>query len=677
MKYNILPLTSVTLLLLLLITSASVYAQTPKTTEPDFRIQTEYRDDSLGRAIIPIPLEEMEYHRITANDNSSWGYGSRTGKIIIPLGKYKFLNPIDEHGMILAHKNGKEGFIDITEKVLIPFIYDDVGVFSTTPDGDLAPAIRNGKQGFINRRGEEVIPPEYDAASYVTYFYQPGAAILMKDGKFGVIDSRNNVLIPFEHEKIKWSDNRDYFIVTRGKDQWTAFSLDGRQLSDYTDYIVLSETNHSLPSADAKDLPILVTTEESERRLNSIYTDMNFLNSPMHIRDSIEASLGGDYAYMDKTQKMIVPFGVYDRAEPFGLGRKAIVARKGAYGLIDEKGKLVLPLEYDLIEHPVHYSHYANIFLATKGREVTVFDKDAQVVPVERIASYILWNGDIFITGQNGKVGLLDFSGQQTIPFAYDTLYHPRDGAYIARRGEKYGYIGPENEIIRPLEYRYIYSLKDGVALVDADGKVGMYNHEGDILILPFEYEAIHNTYYNTFEDEEPRFVVGKGGKVGTVDINNQVVIPIIYDALSGWVEYGPEAHFARLDGKYGLVSHEGEVIIPLEYDYVNIPLAGVIIVRKDEKYGVISWQNKEILPCIYERIFDDMPYFRYGEEEKDDKLVTLRDGVWSYFDLEGKVIQKDVPKEEILKHYDYRLEWGEPSNEEGFDMKEAKIIYR
>ncbi|MCS2383580.1 WG repeat-containing protein [Bacteroides thetaiotaomicron] len=60
-----------------------------------------------------------------------WGFKNKEGKIMIPPGKYSFLNPIDEHGMILAQKDGKEGYIDITEKVLIPFIYDNVGVFST------------------------------------------------------------------------------------------------------------------------------------------------------------------------------------------------------------------------------------------------------------------------------------------------------------------------------------------------------------------------------------------------------------------------------------------------------------------------------------------------------------------------------------------------------------------
>ncbi len=59
----------------------------------------------------------------------------------------------------------------------------------------------------------------------------------------------------------------------------------------------------------------------------------------------------------------------------------------------------------------------------------------------------------------------------------------------------------------------------------------------------------------------------------------------------------GPEAHFAKKDGKYGLISYEGQIIIPLEYEYVDLPVAGIIVVRKNGKYGALSWKNKEILP--------------------------------------------------------------------------------
>lgn len=649
-------------LFLLFSQQVATFAQT---NETEYKIHVEYTEHNIA-----VPLKDLVYQRIIAKDNSSWGYINREGQIIIPLGKYKFLNPIDGHGMILAHKDGKEGFIDITEKVLIPFIYDDVGIFSKKGDIDLAPVIRDGKQGFINRKGEMVIPMEYDAR-YVTYFHEPGAAILMKNGKYGVIDPQNNVIIPFEYDKIEWSDNDDYFIVSRGNNR-SSFSLDGRQLADFNDIIIISETYLGSQSPDNKNLPILITTKENQEAYDDLFSNIDYLHDTEQIRDSIEASFIRELAYVDKERKIIVPFGKYDHAEPYGLGRKAIVARKSIYGIIDEYGKPVLPIDYDFIERPSEYSRFADIFIAKKGSKVTIFDKNARVIPIEDIISYQHWSGDIFITDIHGKTGLLSYNGCQTIPFEYDTLYHSRHKGFIARKGDKYGYISRKNEIIRPFDYKYIYALSYGIAFVNTEGKVGLYDGKGN-LILPFEYEAIYNATY-TLEKDNPIYIVGKNGNVGTVDIHNQVVIPIVYDGLSGWVEYGPDAHFAKKDGKFGLISRKGEIIIPFEYEYVGLPAEGIIVVRKNGKYGAVSWMNEEILPCKYDRIIEDVDFWSFGDGKKESKLVGLRNDIWSYYDLTGKLIRKNVPEEEIMKYYNYIFEWGEPSNDEDFDMKEATL---
>ena len=141
------------------------------------------------------------------------------------------------------------------------------------------------------------------------------------------------------------------------------------------------------------------------------------------------------------------------------------------------------------------------------------------------------------------------------------------------------------------------------------------------------EYERDSTGVYILIENpEETKYIVIKKGKAGTIDIHNNVIIPIIYDGLSSWVENGPKAHFVKNKGKFGLISHEGRIIILIEYEYVGLPQASVIVVRKNGKYGAISWNNKEILPCIYDNIFDDIPDsdLRDEKDEKKGKLVTL-----------------------------------------------------
>lgn len=659
--------------LIFIVFSLSIFSIPLFCQNKGYTTHSEYTTDSTGK---PILQTGLKYQRIS--NNSSWGFKDTNGNIIIPLGKYSFLNPIDEQGMILAKKDGKEGFIDINGNVLIPFIYDDVGVFSECVG--LAPAAKNKKQGFINRKGEIIIPFEYDYTSYVRYFYEPGIAVLLKNGKYGVINAENKIIIPFIYAKIDFERGNEVIIAWQ-QEKWACFSTTGTQLSDFNNYEIVEKTPLGFLPKDSKNLPILVTTKENERYLANIKNSIEYRNARKKQRNFMIAEGGAKYAYLDKNQNFIIPFGVYDYADVFGLGRKAIVANKGKYGIIDEYGELVLPLEYDFVEQPSIYSNYASIFLATKQNAVTIFDEKLNVIPTTGIVSYLDNDGSIFVTNQENKKGLVNYKGKQTIPFLYDTLYQewsvPRVSGYIAKKDGFYGFISRDNKIIQPFKYSYIYVLDENAVYVDQNDKVGIYDKTGKILI-PFEYDAIYNTYYEhsvyktLFPTIKKIYIVERDGKIGTIDDKNNVIIPITYDGLSGWVEYGPEAHFVKNNGKYGIISYKGEIIIPIEYDYVGLPQNGIIQVRKNGKYGVISWKNKEILPCIYDKIILDIPWFEFGDKKQKPKIVVSQQNIWKYYDLNGKLLQSNVPLKEIKDKYDYIFNWGEPSNENyDFDLKQ------
>ena len=605
------------------------------------------------------------YCRISAKDNSSYGFINNKEEIVIPLGKYSFLNPIDRQGMILAKKEGKKGYIDIKENILIPFIYDNIGVFSDSQE--LAPAIQNQRQGFINRKGELVIPFEYDGGSRVSYFYDAGLAILQKDEKYGAIDVNNKIIIPFKYENIEWSNQIESLIATEST-ELTLFSLEGKVVSKYDNTEIVSNFSYNYNNPNTENLPILLKKNDSQTLLNSITSDIKYQNGSKRVKDSLMLQAKNEFAYIDKKGNWIVPFGKYNTAKPFALGRKAIVARDRLYGIINEYGNEVLPLEYDFIEQPSENSRYADIYIATKGKKVTILDSNLNIVPLKDIVSYIDRDGYLMVSDKNNKKGIVNYLGEQIIPFEYDTLIRYSQTHFIAKKGSSYGYITNDNELIKPFDYRYIYTLHGGLAFVNQKGKVGLCDDEGKT-IVPFEYDAIYNTWYEKRVSKTNAYIVVKDGKVGTIDSNNKTIIPLIYEALSGWIEYGPEAHFARKDGKYGLVSHRGEIIIPIEYEYVGLPSKGFIKVRKNGKYGVMTFTNEEVLPCIYDKLILDIPFFDFYNEE-DPKIVVCKDGKWSFFDIKGNLQQENITQEEIVKKYGQNIlqNNNEPSNE-GYDF--------
>ena len=633
-----------------------------------YRVHYEYTTDSTGKSIIKTGLK---YH--TISNDSTFGLIDSSGNIIIPLGKYNSLNPIDKQGMILAKKGGKEGFIDINENILIPFIYDELGIFSDCDS--LAPAAKNKKQGFINRKGETIIPFEYDYDYSVSYFYEPGIAVLVKNGKYGVINAENKIIIPFIYDDIDFSSYRkNDFVVAWKQEQWACFSTDGKQLSDFCDYEILDGASLSHLPINCKNLPMLVTTKENEKSLSEFHDRNKYRNATKKTEQFMEAQLGISYAYLDKYLNMIVPFGVYDYADVFGLGRKAIVANKGKYGIINEYGELLLPLEFDFIEQPSLYGSYANFFVATKGDTVLLFDENIKIIPTADIASYLDREASLIVTNRENKKGRIDYTGKQTIPFLYDTLYKYNlpgytTPGYIAKKDSLFGLISVNNEIIQAFQYKYIYAISDNLAYVNNEDKIGVFDKDGN-LTIPFEYDAIYDTYYDysdnksLFPNAKRIYIVEKNGKIGTIDNKNNIIIPIIYDGLSSWVEYGSDAHFAKKDGKYGIISYKGEIIIPIEYDYVGIPQNGIIRVRKNGKYGVISLENKVILPIIYDYLIMDIPWTSYGYERQNAVIYALQKNTWKCFDCKGELLQSSVHPSVINGKYGDILNRGEPSNE-------------
>jgi hypothetical protein len=65
------------------------------------------------------------------------------------------LGPPD--GLLAITVNGKQGFIDLNGRIVIPPTFDNVWQFSE----GLASAWQNGLVGFIDRSGKFVIPPRY------------------------------------------------------------------------------------------------------------------------------------------------------------------------------------------------------------------------------------------------------------------------------------------------------------------------------------------------------------------------------------------------------------------------------------------------------------------------------------------------------------------------------------
>ena len=145
-----------------------------------------------------------------------------TGHIIIDAEANDYSKAwVFSEGLAAVMKDGKIGFINANNEVVIPFQFDytdkcrmyDFGYLfhngyciMTNTDGDL---------GLIDKSGNWVVEPTYDE---IWAPHESGYRIIVDNSKHGVLDSRGNVVYPAEYGYVDVLS--DGFILTKGGKKW-------------------------------------------------------------------------------------------------------------------------------------------------------------------------------------------------------------------------------------------------------------------------------------------------------------------------------------------------------------------------------------------------------------------------------------------------------------------------
>ena len=125
--------------------------------------------------------------------NGKWGFVDETDKEVIPFKYNKAREFSKSEGLASVNLNNKWGFIDKRGKEVIPIKYDLIGDFSE----GLVPVKLNNKWGFVDKRDNEIIPIKYDLIGD----FSEGFASIKLNNKWGFIDKRDNEVISININK--------------------------------------------------------------------------------------------------------------------------------------------------------------------------------------------------------------------------------------------------------------------------------------------------------------------------------------------------------------------------------------------------------------------------------------------------------------------------------------------
>jgi len=257
---------------------------------------------------------------------------------------YDFAQPFNE-GLAYVMKNDKYGFIDKEENEIIPLVYDKVSSFSEglayfeignnygfinkngeemfLLDCDSVSSFKkgnayfsiDGKYGFIDTNGKKVIDNIYDDAN----FFNNGFAVVRNGANIGAIDKKGNEIIPTEYNWI--NIEKDYF-VTYKDDMITYFDFSGKKIN----------SNENI-------LSIIVT-----------YDNYTIFTNNTH------------YGVLDSNKNTILS-PIYNYISFIEGSNLFIVNLNGKYGIINDKGELKVPLQYDNIHIPYESKETAYVIV--------------------------------------------------------------------------------------------------------------------------------------------------------------------------------------------------------------------------------------------------------------------------------------------------------------------------
>lgn len=414
------------------------------------------------------------------------------------------------------------GCIDAKGNVVIPMEYDGINVGNGVIL--VSKFNKNNNQvvmyGLVDFQGREILPCEYEEIFWPDVSSKRGYIRLRKNGLYGCVDKKGNLMIPIQYESLYpfFEDDAYRFYKEENiPDVYIAIRNGEQQIINLS-----PEKIKNKPS-----MPYDV-------RIIGEYGNQSFMNYQGHI-------VAGPFQ------------NVRDRMPLFSEGLAAVV-NNNKVGFIDMQGVMKIPYKFDYSEYRFNFHSLSfGIFreglaaMMRNGKWGYIDNIGNTVIPFQYDGAYCFNQGAAVVVKQIGnelKAGLIDKNNAVVLPFEFEGGYSSGD-VFVMWKDGLYGVYSPSGVCIAPCQYEPLISFFAGYAAVGFNGKEGLMNEQGR-LVIPCEYDAL------LYDGLSNLVWVKKNGKMGYINLQNQIVVPIVYDAVER-IKDDSNLFSVCKDGRYGL----------------------------------------------------------------------------------------------------------------------------
>lgn len=272
-------------------------------------------------------------------------------------------------------------------------------------------------------------------------------------------------------------------------------------------------------------------------------------------------------------------------------------------GLADMQGKIIVKPKYNRIDEFI--DGVANITISEENRSLHgLINIKGEEILKPQFTSMLFDMDDKEKYAQvynNRMVGVVSRDGRVTVPPKFDEIvYQNKQGddwgdLAITKLDKKYGIVNINTgKIIAEPIYDYAFSIGKGDSILFClrSTEEGNYiiDKNGD-LVIPITKDVIYPLQY--MENNNYFIRKQKDGKKGIISRNNENLIPCIYDNIT---QLNFDLFKVELDGKIGIVDNKNNPIFPIEFDYLY-PRTTLLFAKKGNEYGYIFLDKKVFEP--------------------------------------------------------------------------------
>ena len=345
----------------------------------------------------------------TTELNGRFGFKREDGSVIVEP-TYMFVDKFHDGYCKVFLDYNRCGLIDRNGRVIVPAEYDDVQY----PTDGMILVKNNELHGYYDTSGKKVIDFQYRAASG----FNEGVAVVAIDFDsnyigYGYIDKSNRLVIAADFE-YAFPFEEGYAIVKQ-YDRYGMIDHNGKKVLT-TKYMELTPMHEGcFLAVDERSGNIAVFNSKFKQLSGFVYEKAIYYNEGIFVMER-----NGKKVLVDRNGKE--KYGVFDNTGGFFDGY-AWVENNGKYGIIDKRGRTILPIEYDNSGYrSMEYRYSEGLFMVEKdGLYGFVDTKGKIVIPIEYQSAQHCTEGLIPLK-KDGAWGLLDRNGNTVLPFKFDAI---------------------------------------------------------------------------------------------------------------------------------------------------------------------------------------------------------------------------------------------------------------